>query len=153
VLFTSFDPFLQEFDRMTQRAFNWPAWSLLAPSGLASSGRAALPMDGTRHENEVVFRFDLPGIRLEDITVTVDQGTLTVTATRDEEKTGEGRPFARERVHGTLTRQIYLGEAYDADKVQADYHNGVLTVTVPVAAQAKARKVEISTGTEKAITA
>jgi HSP20 family protein len=143
VLFTSFDPFLQEFDRLTQRTFGQPSWS----------ARAALPMDGTRHENEVVLHFDLPGIRREDIDVTVDHGTLTVTATRDEEKTEAGRPFIRERVHGSLRRRIYLGDAYDADKVEAAYDNGVLTVTVPVAEQAKARKVEISTGAEKAITA
>jgi HSP20 family protein len=143
VLFTSFDPFLQEFDRLTQRTFGQPSWS----------ARAALPMDGTRHDNEVVLNFDLPGFKLEDINVTVDHGTLTVTASRDEEKTETGRPFIRERVHGTLTRRVYLGDAYDDDKVEAAYDKGVLTVRVPVAEQAKARKVEISTGTDKAITA
>lgn len=143
MLFTSFDPFVQEFDRVTQRAFGRPAWS----------ARAALPMDVTRRENEAVFHFDLPGIRLEDIDVTVDHGTLTVTATRDEEKADDSRAFIRERVRGTLRRRIYLGDAYDAGQAGASYDNGVLTVTVPVAEQAKARKVEISTGAEKAITA
>jgi HSP20 family protein len=142
---TSFDPFLQEFDAVTRRAFGWPAWST----------RPALPMDGTRHDNEVVFHFDLPGFDLENIDVAVDQGTLIVSAVRDEEKekTESSRPFIRERVHGTLTRRIHLGDAYDAGKVEAAYDKGVLTVRVPVAEQVKARKVEISTGADKAITA
>jgi len=130
VLLTSFDPF------STYR-----------------TSRPALPMDGIRREEDVVLRFDLPGVGQENIEVSVDRGVLTVTARRDEEKTDSDRPFIRERVTGSLRRRVYLGDAYDADKVEAAYENGVLTVRVPVAERAKARKVEIGNDTKKMIAA
>jgi HSP20 family protein len=135
VLLTSFDPFL--YTRSSARA----------------AGRAALPMDGIRRDGDIVLRFDLPGISLEDIDVSVDRGVLSVSAKRDEEKNDADRPFVRERVTGTLRRRIYLGDAYDADKVEAAYENGVLTVRVPLAEKAKARKVEIGNDTSKMIAA
>jgi HSP20 family protein len=134
---TSFDPFLYP------RTFGRTA-------GVA---RAALPMDGIRRDGDVVLRFDLPGISLEDIDVNVDRGVLSVSAKREEEKTDAERPFVRERITGTLRRRIYLGDAYDADNVEAAYENGVLTVRVPLAEQAKARKVEIGNDTKKMIAA
>jgi HSP20 family protein len=115
--------------------------------------RTALPMDGIRRQEDVVLRFDLPGVKQENIEVSVDRGVLFVSAKRDEEKTDSERPFIRERVAGTLRRRVYLGDAYDADKVEAAYENGVLTVRVPLAEQAKARKVEIGNDTKKMIAA
>jgi HSP20 family protein len=131
VLWTSFDPFL------------YPR----------PSGRAALPMDAIRRDGDVVLRFDLPGISGEDIDVHVDRGVLSVSAKRDEETTDSERPFVRERITGTLRRRVYLGDAYDADKVEAAYENGVLTVRVPLAEKARARKVEIGNDTNKMIAA
>lgn len=115
--------------------------------------RSALPMDGVKRENDLVLRFDLPGVNQEDIEVNVDRGVLTVSAKRDEEKNDSDRPFIRERVIGTLRRRVYLGDAYDAGQVEAAYENGVLTVRVPLAEQAKARKVEIGNDTKKMIAA
>jgi HSP20 family protein len=130
VLLTSFDPF---------RTYG--------------ATRTALPMDGIRREEDVVLRFDLPGVSQENIEVNVDRGVLSVSAKRDEEKADSDRPFIRERVNGTLRRRVYLGDAYDAEKVEAAYENGVLTVRVPLAEQAKARKVEIGNDTKKMIAA
>jgi HSP20 family protein len=110
-------------------------------------------MDGIRRQEDVVLRFDLPGVSQENIEVSVDRGVLSVTAKRDEEKTDAERPFIRERVTGSLRRRVYLGDAYDADQVEAAYENGVLTVRVPLAEQAKARKVEIGNDTKKMIAA
>src|SRR5579859_7000619 len=145
MLLTSFDPFLREFDRMTQQAFGWSNWSTQAGT--------ALPVDGIRRQDDVVFKFDLPGVKLDAIEVNVDNGMLTVSATRDEEKTDAEHHIIRERVTGSLYRRIYLGDAYDTDKVEAAYENGVLTVRVPVAERAKARKVEISSDSKKMIAA
>ena len=113
--------------------------------------RGFMPMDATRNEDEVVLRFDVPGIDRESIDVTVDRGILTVRARRAEENSENGRRFIRERVAGTFTRSVRLGDALDADKVEAAYADGVLTVRVPVAEQAKPRKVEIKTADTKAI--
>jgi len=136
VLWTSFDPFLYP------RTF-----------GRTAGITRALPMDGIRRDGDVVLRFDLPGISLEDIDVNVDRGVLTVSAKREEDNSDSDRPFVRERVSGTLRRRIYLGDAYDADKVEAAYENGVLTVRVPLAEKAQARKVEIGNDTKKMIAA
>jgi len=99
-----------------------------------------------------VDRIDDEGVAAQTVSV-IDRGVLTVSAKRDEETADSDRPFVRERVTGTLRRRVYLGDAYDADKVEAAYENGVLTVRVPVAEQAKARKVEISSDASKMIAA
>lgn len=130
MLLTSFDPF-----RAT-----WPT-------------RSALPMDGIRRQDDVVLRFDLPGVSQDNIEVSVDRGVLTVSAKREEERSDSDRPFVRERATGALRRRVYLGDVYDAEKVEAAYENGVLTVRVPLAEQAKARKVEVGNDTSKMITA
>lgn len=138
MLLTSFDPFTQEFAR---RAF-----------GSADYRRLAR-MDAIRRENDIELRFDLPGIDPESIDVTVDRGVLTVSARRAEEYTEGEKPFIRERVMGSFTRRIRLADTVDADRIEAAFDAGVLTVTVPVAETAKARKVEITSGAKAEITA
>jgi HSP20 family protein len=139
VVLTSFDPF--GYGRLG-RAFG--LWD-----GPAALNRAVMPMDATRNDDEVVFRFDVPGIDRDSIDVTVDRGVLTVTAQRTEERSENGRRFIRERVAGTFTRSVRLGEALDADRIEADYADGVLTLHVPLAEQAKPRKVEIKAAGSK----
>jgi HSP20 family protein len=133
VLLATFDPFAQEFDRLTRRAF-----------GDHADYRRLARMDAVRRENEVELRFDLPGTDRESIDVTVDRGVLTVSATRNEEHTEGEKPFIRERVMGSYTRRVRLSDAVDADKIEAGYADGVLTVHVPVSEQAKPRKIEVS---------
>jgi len=131
VLLTSFDPFAQEFDRLTRRAF-----------GPADYRRLAR-MDAIRREDDIEFRFDLPGVDPESIDVTVDHGVLAVSASRSEEYTEGEKPLIRERVMGSYTRRLSLSDAVDAEKIEASYTDGVLTVHVPVAEQAKPRKIEV----------
>ena len=133
VLLATFDPFAHEFDRLTRRAF-----------GDHADYRRLARMDAVRRENEVELRFDLPGIDRESIDVTVDRGVLTVSATRNEEHTEGEKPFIRERVMGSYTRRVRLSDTVEADKIEASYTDGVLTVHVPVAEQAKPRKIEVS---------
>ena len=147
MLRTTFDPFTRDFDRMVDRAFG-PAWSPFR-AGTA----AGMPMDATRTEDGLVLRFDLPGIDPASIEVTVDRGVLTVSAKRDEELAEGEKPYVRERVTGTFSRRIRLGNAVDAEKVEAGYANGVLTVQVPLAEAAKPRKVEIQSEAPKGLTA
>ena len=128
MLLTSFDPFTQEFAR---RAF-----------GSADYRRLAR-MDAIRRENDIELRFDLPGIDPESIDVTVDRSVLTVKASRSEEYTEGEKPFIRERVMGSYTRRLRLSDAVDAEKIEASYTDGVLTVHVPVEEQAKPRKIEV----------
>ena len=144
MLRTSFDPLTREFDRIVERAFGW------GPSLLAQPG---MPMDAVRRESEILLRFDLPGVDPETIDVTVDRGVLTVRAQRTEERAEKENWVIRERVTGTFSRRIGLSDAADAGHIEASYHDGVLTVRVPLAEQAKPRKVEITTGGETSLTA
>jgi HSP20 family protein len=148
MLLTTFDPFTREFDRMVERAFG-PAWSRSFRAG----ARSAVPMDAVRGEDGVVLRFDLPGIDPESLEVTVDRGVLTVAAKRSEELAEGEKPYIRERIVGSFSRRVYLGDAVDSDKVEAGYESGVLTVRVPLAKAAKPRKVEIRTEAPKGLTA
>ena len=138
MLLTNFDPFTRDFDRIVGRAFG-PAWSSFRP-GTA----AGMPMDAVRTEDGLTLRFDLPGIDPASIEVTVDSGTLSVSAKRDEELAEDEKPYLRERVTGTFSRRIRLGDAIDSAKVEAGYEHGVLTLRIPVAEAAKPRKVEIT---------
>ena len=104
---------------------------------------AALPVDGVRRENDVLLRFDVPGVDPASIEITVDKNVLSVSAKRQEEHAENDAFFVRERTMGTITRRVHLSDRLNADAVEASYANGVLEVTVPVAEQAKPRKVEI----------
>jgi len=136
---TTFDP----FDRLTQRAFGWT-------NGAAPS---VMHMDAIRREDDVLLRFDVPGIDPDSIEVTVDRGVLTVGARRTEELAEGEKPYIRERATGTFSRRLHLGETADADNIEADYNDGVLTVRVPLAEKARPRRVEIRTGETKPIAA
>jgi len=120
MLLTTFDPFAQRADY-----------------------RRLARMDAIRREDEVELRFDLPGIDPESIDVSVDRGVLTVKASRNEEYTEGEKPVIRERVMGSYVRRVRLSDAVDAEKIEAGYTDGVLTVHVPVAETAKPRKIEV----------
>ncbi|MGA4993575.1 Hsp20/alpha crystallin family protein [Nonomuraea bangladeshensis] len=142
MLLTSIDPFIQEFERQFNR---------LARQTFDNG--TAMPMDGLRRDDDVVLRFDLPGIDPDSIEVTVDRGVLSVSARREEELGENERVFVRERPMGVFTRRVYLSEHLDSDRIDAGYANGVLTVRIPVLERAKPRKVEIRRGDTKAIRA
>jgi HSP20 family protein len=128
-----FDPF-RELDRLTQQAFG-------------TAGRPGfMPLDAYRHDGRFVVRLDLPGVDPASIDLTVEKNVLTVTAQRQWQRSEDQEVVAAERPQGTFSRQLFLGEALDAEGIQASYDNGVLTLTLPVAEQAKPRKVEITTG-------
>ena len=143
MLLTSFDPFV-EFDRVARRAFGAGHWT---------AARSAMPMDVIRGKDEVQLRFDLPGVDAESIDVTVDRGVLTVSAKRTEVTGEDEKLITRERVTGSFTRRLYLGDTLDSDKFEAAFADGVLSVRLPLLATAQPRKVEISTDSKKEITA
>ena len=128
-----FDPF-REFDRLVDQVW----------SGIPRP--AAMPMDAYRQGDHLVVRFDLPGVDPDSVGLTVENNVLTVSAERTWQPEGSDEVLATERVHGTFTRQLFLGESLDTDHIEASYDNGVLTVNIPVAEEAKPRKVEITSG-------
>jgi HSP20 family protein len=139
MLLDRFDPFLAEFDRVTQRA--------LGTSALGGTDAAGMPMDVIRRGDELLVRFDLPGVPADKISVTVENHTLTVTAERNASFADNEQVLVQERFDGTMTRRLRVPDWVDGDNVEADYHDGVLAVRLPLAEQAKPRKIEIRTGT------
>ena len=143
MLLASFDPFV-EFDRVARRTFG---------SGYRTALRSAMPMDVIRGKDEVQLRFELPGVDAESIDVTVDRGVLTVSAKRTEETGEDEKLITRERVSGSFTRRLSLGDSLDTEKIEADFAEGVLTVRLPLLATAQPRKVEVHTDSKKEIAA
>jgi HSP20 family protein len=145
VLLSSFDPFVQEFDRLAQRVFG-------AAEGTAQ-GQTVMPMDAVKRHDEVVLRFDLPGVDPGSIDITVDKGLLAVSARRAAELAEGETVITRERFVGSFTRRVYLSDTVDTDKIEAAYADGVLAVRLPLLEKARPRKVEIQTSTQKTLTA
>ena len=131
MLLERFDPFLAEFDRLTQRTFG-------------TAGGVGLPMDVIRRGEELVVRVDLPGVASDKIDLTVENHILTISAER-RAAYGEGdNVLTQERFDGVISRRLRVPEWVDTDSVCADYTDGVLTVTLPLAEKAKPRRIEVS---------
>ena len=128
-----FDPFREferEFDRLTSSAVRSP--------GLA--------MDAWRNGDRFYVNVDLPGVDPASIDLTVEKNVLTINADRSWDRTEGDQVLVAERAHGHFSRQLFLGEGLDAERIEARYDHGVLSITLPVAEAAKPRKVEIATG-------
>jgi HSP20 family protein len=126
-----FDPF-REFDRLAGETKDVRRSTLMA-------------MDAYRHGDAVTVHFDLPGVDRDSIDVTVEKNQLSVTAERAWRPGETDDVVASERPHGTFNRTLFLGDGLDPDRIDADYAEGVLTLTIPVAETAKPRKISVGT--------
>lgn len=138
----SLDPVFRDIDRL--------AGSLLGAASLGN-GRPAtwgprwMPVDVYRQGDEFVAKFDLPGVDPASIEVTIEKNVIRVSAERNWAPDQESQlVLLSERPQGRLSRQLLLGEDLETDNVTALYDFGVLTVTVPVAASAKPRKIQVT---------
>jgi HSP20 family protein len=107
-------------------------------------------MDAYRHGDSFLVHFDLPGVDPPSIELTVEKNVLTVRAERTSQRAEDDEVVVAERPQGTFSRQVFLGEGLDPDRIEARYDSGVLTLTIPVAEQAKPRRVEIVSSQSKA---
>jgi HSP20 family protein len=133
-----FDPF-RGLDRLAEEL-----------TGAAARTPRTFPMDAYRRGEDVVLFFDLPGVDPQSIDLTVDQHVLTVRAERRSELEEGAEVLAAERPQGSFVRRVFLGDALDTDRITAEYHNGVLRLTIPVSEQAKPRKIEIAADGQQA---
>jgi HSP20 family protein len=121
-----FDPF-REFDR----AFG--------------AGRTpTMAMDAFRQGETFQVEFDVPGVDAESIELTVERNVLTVKAERRRPQVEGAEYVATERPQGVFSRQLFLGESLNTDRIEAHYHDGVLTLVIPVASAARPRRIEVS---------
>jgi HSP20 family protein len=129
------DPF-REVDRLAQQFWG------------TQSRPSVMTMDAWRDGDEFVVEFDLPGIDPDKVDIDVERHVLTVKAERPS-LNGDRELVAAERPRGVFSRQLILGDNLDTERVGASYASGVLTLRIPVAEQAKPRKIMISTEDEK----
>ena len=132
------DPFRQ-LDRLTQQVVNNAAGTWSRPT--------AMPMDAYRSGEQFIVQFDLPGVAPDSIDLQVERNVLTVRAERRPVMTGDDvQTVLTERPLGVFSRQLFLGDTLNTDQIKADYDAGVLTLRIPIAEQAKPRKIEIGGG-------
>ena len=131
------DPF-RELDRLTQQVFG------------TAARPAAMPMDAWQEDGEFVVAFDLPGVASDSVDLNVERNVLTVRAERLDPTQPNVELVASERPRGVFSRQLILGDTLDTDNIKASYDQGVLTLRIPVAEQAKPRKIEIETKGQRA---
>jgi HSP20 family protein len=126
-----FDPFA-DIDRISRQVWG--------------NARASfMPADAYRLGERFFLHVDLPGVDPDSIDVTVEKNTLSISAERRWEKAEDVQVLHAERPFGTFNRQFFLGDSLDPDRIEAGYDHGVLTVSIPVAESAKARKIEVGT--------
>jgi HSP20 family protein len=117
-------------------------------SGNGVASRRWVPaMDLAEEGEELVLRADLPGLTEDDVEIEVKDRVLTVSGERKTEEKQEGEGYYRvERAFGSFSRSLSLPDGIDADKVNAEFDNGVLTVRIPKPEEHKAHRVQIGKG-------
>jgi HSP20 family protein len=138
MMLTAYDPFAA-----TSAAFR-ALDQLTGRSGLTARPLSGMPMDAYRVGDNFVAHFDLPGVDPGSIDLSVEGTTLTVSAERSVPQLENAEWTIAERPYGSYTRQLVLGRSLDTDKLEASYHDGVLTISIPVAEKARARKITVT---------
>ena len=112
------------FDRLFDSA--WPVTT-------ATSDHVSMPMDIFENDNKVSFRAALPGVKPEEIEVSVDDNVLTIRGELKHEWAGDDstKVYRREVRHGLFTRSIRLPEGLDLENIDAEFENGLVTVSIP----------------------
>ena len=124
-----FDP-LREFDRWAEQA-------------LTSQRTRTMPMEAFRRGDQFFVALDVPGVEPEDVDLTVERNVVTIRATRHTLRKEGDDVLVDERPQGEFTRELFLGDNLDWDKLAANYERGVLTLEIPVSEASKPRKVQI----------
>jgi HSP20 family protein len=131
------EPFTREVDRLFDTFFG--------PQ--RDARRWVPPVDLVEVDDHFVLRADLPGLSEGDVSIEVQDGTLTISGERKTEHEEQERGWYRiERSFGSFSRSLTLPDGVDADAISANFDRGVLEVRVPKPAERKPRRVEIGTG-------
>jgi HSP20 family protein len=113
----------------------------------------ALSLDVIETDDEYVVKASLPGISPDDLDVSYTDGVLTITGERivEDEDLEDGRYLLRERLEGHFTRSIRLRKEIDADKIEANFVDGVLSLHLPMIEEVKPKRIEVKSGTSRMI--
>lgn len=125
------------FDRLT-------SWRDLLDSAFELSNATSgwlPPLDVFEDEDQVTVQLEVAGVKKDDFDLSLEDDVLTISGQRQSER---GESFRSEREFGTFSRSITLPSPVQTDKVKADYEDGILTVTLPKAEEAKPKKIQVS---------
>ena len=138
--FTALNRIRNEIERIFEDPF-----SLTAPSTSFFEGWEP-SVDVYEDKDKITVKAELPGMKKEDITVALDGDTLTISGERKhEEEHKDKETYRSERYFGRFQRSITLSQQVDPRKIQANYKDGVLTVTLPKSEEAKPKQIEVKT--------
>jgi HSP20 family protein len=139
----------QAMDRLMEDAFVAPARRL----GIGEAGQdGGLDLDLYEEDDDLVVTASLPGVKPEDVDVSVQGDVLTIRGeTRSEQESGRGRWHRRERTYGSFQRRITLPCTVNTEKAEARFENGILTLHLPKAEEAKERRIRIEGGARREI--
>jgi HSP20 family protein len=112
-----------------------------------------MPLDAYRRGEDVWVHVDLPGVSPDSLEINVERDVLTIEGQRRWTLQEGDRVYLNERPQGSYRRQVHLGDGLDAEKIEANFSDGVLTLRIPVAERAKPRKITITPGSATAIEA
>ncbi len=131
----------QAMDRLFEDSFVRPrgTWSFAAETG------AGLPLDVTNTPDALLVEAALPGVRPEDVEITVEDGTLTIRAeSTSERQETDGEMIIHEIRRGSMSRAVALPAGLEADKANATFENGILRLSFPRAEAVKPRQIRIN---------
>jgi HSP20 family protein len=130
----------EAMDRLFEESFLQPGMF-----GGGEKSAALLPLDVYETENEVVVKATVPGVKPEDIDVTLTGDVLSIRGEyKSEEKTEKRNYLRQERRYGGFSRQLTLPVAVKSDQCKATFENGVLTLELPKAEAAKAKSIKVT---------
>jgi len=130
----------QEMDRVFDRFFE-TRWE-----ELPALGDWVPKVDVSETKDAVVVKAEIPGMEAKDVQASLQENVLTITGEKKQEKEEKDERYHRvERSYGSFTRSMRLPAGVDASKVNAAFKNGVLTVTLPKTAAAKATPIPVKT--------
>lgn len=133
-VFDDFDNLFDDFWRPVRRRTGGEAGGAFAPA-----------LDVTETDNEYHVRADLPGVKKDDLDISIQDGVLTINAEikYQDEKKDNGRIIRQERRYGKFVRSMRLGDAVDTDNVKAEYKDGVLNLVLPKAEQVRPKRIDV----------
>ena len=135
-MLTAWDP-VRLLDRMVDDVMN-------GSFGTATSAKNFVPQVDVRSNDErVLFYFDVPGVKKEDIEITLERGVLTVKGARHFAAGSEKEQLLLGRAYGTFNRSFSLPDHLDEEKLSANLADGVLAIEIPRQQKAKPRRIEI----------
>ncbi len=138
--FRGLDALNEQFNRLVREGF--------VPSGETATSNWSPAVDIYETEGELVVKADLPDVNEKDIDIRIENKTLTITGERKfEQKVNKDNYLRVERAYGTFSRSFSLPNTVNTEAVQADYHNGLLTVHLPKREESKPKQIKVGVST------